>query len=123
MNHRVTETRPSPARYTLSILATCLCLFSPPSLAGEISVEGDTTVLTLDLHAWVFPDPSKTDTASRADVMAFRPLADRATQVIAAMNKMSVEMDLDCGNCSFAPVCEAVEGLRAMRRARENKHA
>ncbi len=62
-------------------------------------------------------------TASRADVMAFRPLADRVTQVIAAMNKMSVEMDLDCGNCTFAPVCEAVEGLRAMRRARENKHA
>ncbi len=62
-------------------------------------------------------------TASRADVMAFRHLADRVTQVIAAMNKMSVEMDLDCGSCSFAPVCEAVEGLRAMRRARENKHS
>ncbi len=62
-------------------------------------------------------------TSSRADVMAFRPLADRVTQVIAAMNKMSVEMDLDCGSCAFAPVCDAVDGLRAMRRARENKHA
>ncbi len=62
-------------------------------------------------------------TSSRADVMTFRPLADRVTQVIRAMNKMSVEMDLDCGSCTLAPVCEAVDGLRAMRRARENERA
>ncbi len=62
-------------------------------------------------------------TSGKDDVMAFRLLADRVTRVIAAMNKMRVEMDLDCGSCSFAPVCEAVDGLRAMRRVREKKHA
>ena len=62
-------------------------------------------------------------TSGQDDVMAFRPLADRVAWVIAAMNKMRVEMDLDCGSCSFAAVCEVVDGLRAMRRARERKHA
>ncbi len=62
-------------------------------------------------------------TSGKDEVMAFRPLADRVTRVIAAMNKMHVEMDLDCGSCSFAPVCEAVDGLRTMRRARGKQHA
>ena len=61
-------------------------------------------------------------TSNRDDVMAFQPLADRVSQVIAAMNKMSAEMDFDCASCSFAPVCDTVEGLRAMHQAMEKKH-
>ena len=61
-------------------------------------------------------------TANRDDVMAFQPLADRVSQVIAAMHKMSAEMDFDCGRCSFAPVCDAVDGLRVMRKTMEKKH-
>jgi CO dehydrogenase/acetyl-CoA synthase beta subunit len=58
-------------------------------------------------------------TARREDVLHFRPMADRVSQVLAAMNKISAEMDFDCGRCSFAPVCDTVDGLRAMHQARE----
>ncbi len=61
-------------------------------------------------------------TSSRDDVMAFKPLADRVHAVIAAMSGMSTALDLDCGSCSFAPVCDAVDGLRAMHQALEEKH-
>ncbi len=61
-------------------------------------------------------------TSNRDDVMTFQPLADRVSQVIAAMNKMSAEMDFDCTSCSFASVCDTVDGLRAMHRAMEKKH-
>ena len=61
-------------------------------------------------------------TSNRDDVMVFHPLADRVSQVIAAMNKMSAAMDFDCTSCSFAPVCDTVQGLRAMHRAMEKKH-
>jgi CO dehydrogenase/acetyl-CoA synthase beta subunit len=60
-------------------------------------------------------------TSGRADVMAFQPLADRVRQVITAMSGMSAAMDLDCGDCSFAPVCDAVDGLRTMHQALEEK--
>ncbi len=61
-------------------------------------------------------------TSSRDDVMTFKPLADRVHAVIAAMSGMSTALDLDCGTCSFAPVCDAVDGLRAMHQALEEKH-
>lgn len=58
-------------------------------------------------------------TSSRADVMAFHPLAERIQAVTAAMSKMNSELTADCDNCSYANVCEQVAGLRAMRRSRE----
>lgn len=62
-------------------------------------------------------------TSSRADVMALQPLAERVRQVIAAMNKMSAEMNFDCDSCSYADVCGDVAGLRAMRKALEKRDA
>lgn len=62
-------------------------------------------------------------TSSRADVMTLQPLAERVGQVIAAMNKMSAEMDFDCGSCTYAAVCSEVSGLRAMRETAENQNA
>ncbi len=56
---------------------SCVSCISWFASAGEISVENDTTVLTLDLHSWVFPDPSKTDTATRADVAVAREFMKR----------------------------------------------
>ncbi len=61
-------------------------------------------------------------TSNQDDVMAFQPLADQVRQVVGAMSGMSVAMDLDCGDCSFAPVCDAVDGLRAMHQSLEKKH-
>ena len=61
-------------------------------------------------------------TSNRDDVMAFKPLADRVREVIGAMSGMSAAMDFDCDSCSYAPVCDAVDGLRAMHQALEEKH-
>lgn len=62
-------------------------------------------------------------TSSRADVMAFQPLAESVREVTAAMNKMSEEMNFDCDSCSYAEVCSDVAGLRAMRKAMEQSDA
>ena len=98
---------------------------SHAALAGGFSfaVLGDALIQAFTAIEFIDRADVLLVTSGQDDVMAFRPLADRVTQVIAAMNKMRVENDLDCGRCSFAPVCEAVDGLRAMRRAREKKHA
>ncbi len=89
----------------------------------SFGVLGDTLIQAFEAIDFVDRADVLFVTSDSAEVMAFRPLADRVTRVIAAMNKMSVEMDLDCSSCAYAPVCEAVDGLRAMRRAREEKHA
>lgn len=60
-------------------------------------------------------------TASRDAVMAFQPMAERVRQVIAAMSGMRETIDFDCGRCSFASVCDAVGGLRAMHQALETQ--
>lgn len=62
-------------------------------------------------------------TSGREDLLELRPLAERVGGVVAAMTKMEEEMDFDCGRCRFAPVCDSVAGLRAMRTARERNHA
>jgi CO dehydrogenase/acetyl-CoA synthase beta subunit len=61
-------------------------------------------------------------TSKRSDVLAFQPLAQKVSQVIAAMNKMVETMDCDCSSCSYADVCKEVAGLRAVRRAMENRN-
>ena len=75
-----TSRRPSSSFPLLSVVF--LIVFTVlASRGGSITVEKDTTILNLDLHQWVFPDPSRTDTASRADVAVAREFVRRFPDV------------------------------------------
>ncbi len=68
-------------------------------------------------------------TSSPADVIRLREITSPAEKIIAAMNKMAAEMDLECGSCEYQEVCDEAEGLKSMRerylqadRTREATH-
>jgi hypothetical protein len=56
-------------------------------------------------------------TASREAVLELDGIAAEADRICAAMGKMSAagQIDLDCGTCEHAPVCDAVGDLKRMR--------
>lgn len=54
-------------------------------------------------------------TSHSADIRALSPMGEKVEKRIAAMNKMAVEMNFDCGSCEYTDVCTEVEGLRMIR--------
>lgn len=54
-------------------------------------------------------------TSSSADIKKLREIVNPAFRLIAAMDKMAVEMDFDCDTCGYNDVCDEAEGLRRMR--------
>ena len=54
-------------------------------------------------------------TSSTADVGRLKEITSPAEKIIAAMNKMSGEMDFECGSCDYQDVCDEAEGLKGMR--------
>lgn len=66
-------------------------------------------------------------TSSTVDVARLREITAPAEKIIAAMNKMAVEMDFDCTSCDYRDVCDEAEELKAMRgslvKKREENHA
>jgi CO dehydrogenase/acetyl-CoA synthase beta subunit len=54
-------------------------------------------------------------TSGTADVARLREITGPAEKIIAAMNKMAAELDLECGSCDYRDVCDEADGLRSMR--------
>jgi CO dehydrogenase/acetyl-CoA synthase beta subunit len=66
-------------------------------------------------------------TSSTQDVHRLKEITSLAEKVIAAMNKMALEMDFDCVSCDYQDVCDEAEGLKGMRdslkeRSSEARH-
>lgn len=55
-------------------------------------------------------------TSGREDLVALDEPCLEARRIIAAMVKMSEEMDFDCASCEYSDVCETVIDLRNFRR-------
>lgn len=55
-------------------------------------------------------------TSSPADVERFKPLGGKVTKVCQAMNKMFDNLEYDCSSCSFADVCDEIDGLKTMHQ-------
>ncbi|NQT85428.1 extracellular solute-binding protein, partial [bacterium] len=66
-----------------TLLALLLCLAAPAAHAGRVEDRDGKTVIHLKLSTKVFPDPSKTETATRADVAAVREFARRFPRIFA----------------------------------------
>lgn len=62
-------------------------------------------------------------TSSSADIKKIREIVNPAFRLIAAMDKMAVEMDFDCDTCEYNDVCDEAEGLRGMRERAMKKAA
>lgn len=60
-------------------------------------------------------------TSSTDDVVRLREITAPAEKIIAAMNKMAVEMEFDCTSCDYQDVCDEADGLRGMRDRLVNK--
>jgi CO dehydrogenase/acetyl-CoA synthase beta subunit len=56
-------------------------------------------------------------TSSPADVRSLRPIGERATRLISAMNKMAQELSFDCNTCDYTDVCSEVDALKSMRQS------
>ncbi len=54
-------------------------------------------------------------TSGPGDVRALREIGERAVRYISAMNRMTEELDFDCGSCEYVDICSEVDGLRKMR--------
>jgi CO dehydrogenase/acetyl-CoA synthase beta subunit len=54
-------------------------------------------------------------TSSSEDVRKLKDLGDRSNKIIGAMNKMAVDMSLDCSTCEYNEVCAEGAGLRSLR--------
>lgn len=54
-------------------------------------------------------------TSSPADIRRLRQIVNPAVRLIAAMNKMASELELDCTECEFEDVCSEADDLRTMR--------
>ena len=60
-------------------------------------------------------------TSSTSDVLQLKELVDPACKIIAAMNKMASDMDLDCNDCEYQDVCaDSTELKRMHNRLKEN---
>jgi CO dehydrogenase/acetyl-CoA synthase beta subunit len=57
-------------------------------------------------------------TSSGDDVRRLAPIAEQAIRRVAALDKMSAELELACDTCEYRDVCSEVEDLRRLRRAR-----
>lgn len=68
----------------LGFLLAGLGWFPDPADAGRIAVEDGTTVIQLAIHDWVFPDPYRTDPATRADLAVARAFSRRFPSIFAA---------------------------------------
>ncbi len=55
-------------------------------------------------------------TQAREQVATLAAIGDQAGRIIAAMNKMSVEISFDCTACEYNDVCGDVADLRSMRK-------
>jgi len=62
-------------------------------------------------------------TQGREAVLELKSIADRAIQIIGAMNKMAEELSLDCSTCEYNAVCSEVAGLRSMRSTLKQRKA
>lgn len=60
-------------------------------------------------------------TSSTDDIVRLREITAPAAKIIAAMNKMAVEMDFDCTTCDYQDVCDEADGLRGMRERLVNR--
>ncbi len=60
-------------------------------------------------------------TAGVEDVLALKAIGDKVAEITGAMNKMAEEMDFDCDDCEYSPVCDEVSELRSMRQAMKEK--
>jgi CO dehydrogenase/acetyl-CoA synthase beta subunit len=57
-------------------------------------------------------------TSKKEDVVLLEKISKQAMQITSAMNKMAIEMSLDCKGCEFEEVCEDVAELKSMRKAK-----
>ena len=53
-------------------------------------------------------------TSSVEDIKSFKPVGEKATRIIEAMNKIFDDLEFNCGSCDFKDICEEIDGLRAM---------
>jgi len=54
-------------------------------------------------------------TSSSEEVRKLKDIGERSNKIIGAMNKMAVELSLDCSTCEYNEVCAEVSGLRSLR--------
>ncbi len=54
-------------------------------------------------------------TSSTEDIGRLKEITAPAEMIIAAMNKMAVEMDFECDSCDYRPVCDDATQLKSMR--------
>ncbi|HEY9159513.1 MAG TPA: hypothetical protein VIS94_00300 [Desulfomonilia bacterium] len=56
-------------------------------------------------------------TSSTEDILRLREITTPAEMIIAAMNKMAVEMDFECDSCDYRTVCDDATQLKSMRES------
>ncbi|MCU0577596.1 MAG: hypothetical protein MUD15_12365 [Desulfobacterota bacterium] len=61
-------------------------------------------------------------TSSPGDVRALREIVAPAARIIAAMDKMAIELETDCETCDYQDVCGDAEQLKAMRKTLQGKN-
>ncbi|HDP24380.1 MAG TPA: hypothetical protein ENN34_02950 [Deltaproteobacteria bacterium] len=60
-------------------------------------------------------------TSSPEDVTELRGIVAPAARIIAAMDKMALELNFDCEACDYQDVCDDAEQLKSMRLSLQNK--
>ncbi|MGC9323337.1 MAG: hypothetical protein ACP5G0_01180 [Desulfomonilia bacterium] len=60
-------------------------------------------------------------TSSPEDVTELREIVAPAARIIAAMDKMALELDFDCESCEYQDVCADAEQLKSMRLSMQSK--
>ena len=61
-------------------------------------------------------------TSSPADVRTLRDIVAPAARIVAAMDKMAVEIDADCESCEYQDVCSDADQLKDLRREIQRKN-
>ena len=62
-----------------------------PAQAGWIEDADGKTILHVKVHDWIFPDPTRTDTAGRADVAAVKAFVDDFPRLFAERYRAKYE--------------------------------
>ncbi len=75
----------------LAVSALALSAFT--GRAGWIEHTPDKTILHLKVHDWIFPDPFRTDTASRADLAAIRAFMEAFPSIYAERYRDAYKSD------------------------------
>lgn len=60
-------------------------------------------------------------TSNKEDVGSLKTISEQAIRITSAMNKMAVEMSLDCSECEFEDICDEVSALKSMRDSMKMK--